>query len=119
MPNFKECNQLCQYNTTNGCKVIEMNGVCPLSNSTTKTTQMAEARTAESYEAEIKGLAARIVEAETMVNELKMDNSSLEFEISGYKQELDRKEMQIEFMRGQIEAFKFCVSCGNAKKKGE
>ena len=119
MPNFKECNQLCQYNTTNGCKVIEMNGVCPLSNSTTKTTQMAEARTAESYEAEIKALAARIVEAETMINELKMDSSSLVFEISTYKRELEQKDLKIEFMRGQIEALKFCVSCGNSKKKGE
>ena len=119
MPNFKECDQLCRYNTINGCKVIEMNGVCPLSDSTTKTKQMTEARTAESYEAEIKGLVARIVEAETMVNELKMDNSSLEFEISTYKRELEQKDLKIEFMRGQIEAFKFCVSCGNAKKKGE
>ena len=85
MPNFKECNQLCQYNTINGCKVIEMNGVCPISSATASTIQMAEARTAESYEAEIKELAARIVEAETMVNELKMDNSSLEVEISTYK----------------------------------
>lgn len=80
---------------------------------------MPTERTAESYKAEIKKIAARLVEAESQVNELKMDNSSLEFEISGCKQELDRKEMQIEFMRGQIEAFKFCVSCGSAKKKGE
>ena len=119
MPNFKECNQMCQYNTINGCKVIEMNGVCPLSDSTTKTTKMAEARTAESYEAERKELAARIVEADTVVNKLKMDNSSLGFEISTYKHELEQKDLKIEFMRGQIEAFKFCVSCGNAKKKGE
>lgn len=80
---------------------------------------MPNERTAESYEAEIKELAARIVEAETMVNELKMDNSSLEFEISTFNRELEQKDLKIEFMRGQIEAFKFCVSCGNAKKKGE
>ena len=119
MPNFKECDQLCQYNTTNGCKVTEMNGVCPLSSSTANSTQMAEASPPESYEAKIKEISTRLVKTEAQVNELKADNSSLEFEISGYKQELDQKEMQIEFMRGQIEAFKFCVSCGNAKKKGE
>lgn len=26
------CNQLCRYNFWDGCKVNEMNGVCPLSN---------------------------------------------------------------------------------------
>ena len=27
-----KCNQLCPYNTLNGCKVNEKNGVCPISN---------------------------------------------------------------------------------------
>lgn len=26
------CNQICPYNTLNGCKVEERNGVCPMSN---------------------------------------------------------------------------------------
>ena len=99
---LSHCNQLCPYNTIDGCNVAEKNGTCPLTQE--KKTEVS-GRSSESYEAEIV--------------ELKADISSLEFENSAYKQELGEKEKHIEFMRGQIEAFKFCVSCGNAKKKGE
>lgn len=27
-----KCNQVCPYNTLNGCKVIEVKGICPISN---------------------------------------------------------------------------------------
>lgn len=27
-----KCNQVCWYNTLKGCKVIEMKGICPMSN---------------------------------------------------------------------------------------
>ena len=33
------CNQVCPYNTLNGCKVAERNGSCPISNTVTLREQ--------------------------------------------------------------------------------
>lgn len=80
---------------------------------------MPNERTAESYQAEIKDLKNIIKALQSNVEEDRCDIASLERECECYKQEIQKNDIKMEFMRGQIEAFKFCVASGKGKKNAE
>lgn len=73
---------------------------------------MPNERTSESYQDEIKQL-------KSLLEEEKMDRESAEREARYLSEEIDRYLKDKEFMRGQIEAFKFCVASGKGKKNAE
>jgi chromosome segregation ATPase len=80
---------------------------------------MPAERTTESYQEEIKELQFEIKKLQSILDEERCDKASVERECECYKQEIQKNEIKMEFMRGQIEAFKFCVASGKGKKNAE